>query len=551
MKMIYLELAFITILISLLSISPKKYENRNLKKFLSNLGPQDVPSSKKFLNKQYLFENENNSTDTTDDEESSEEKKDVQEEEKKNEQEEEKKNEQEEEKKNEQEEEKEEEEIEEEKKGEQEEEKEEEEIEEEKKGEQEEEKEEEIEEDKGSKHVNIKCLWVDKYNVYSLQELQDKKKDYEKEFNKGKVFFNFCQNLNKNSSVTVIWERNDTNESTTVSVAGSIDGDSKSKNNWAELPSDEPKSGLMITLAKGEVCKKKNGNVNYHQTYFKIYCDENIDDDDFLNNVDLSEFYLQDEECKHYIKAYSIYGCALNDWYLLRRLMNENKYLFGIGLILIGLFFCMWGKKFHVYTMVLIFGIVTSYMVTIIILNFFPSLITTEKSLWILLVSGFIIGAFIGFALKAKITILTVLLGASMGYSVAEIVYQFISGFIEWNPQYLYYSTIGVCVISGIIIGFKLLTAVLIIGTSLVGGYISMRGVALIFGHYMDEKQFADLVKSGELEELKDIKSGWTYAYIGLWLILTIFGTYYQCIGHKKDGSTSKETNYKKIEDKK
>ena len=169
----------------------------------------------------------------------------------------------------------------------------------------------------------------------------------------------------------------------------------------------------------------------------------------------------------------------------------------------------------------------------------------------ILLGVGFLIGAFIGFMLKAKLTLLTILLGGAMGYSIAEMAYQFVSGFIEWNPQYLYYATTGVCIILGILIGFKLVTAVLIIGTSLVGGYISMRGVALIFGNYMDEKQFADLVKNGELEQLKDIKSKWTYAYIGLWIILTIFGIYYQCIGHKKNGATSKQTNYQKMEDKK
>ena len=511
MKKIYLELVFLTIAISLISVSSKKYENSNLRKFLSNLGLPDIPASNQFLDEQYIPKN---STNTTDDEDSSEEERpDQQEEEQKDDQEEEQKDDQEEEKK--------------------------------------EEEEEETPERDSSKIVNIKCLWVDKYDVYSLQKLQDKKKDYQKEFERGIVFFNFCQNLNRNKSVSVTWERNDTNESSLVSVAGSIDGDSNSKNEWDQLPNDEPQSGLMITLSKGDVCKKRNGKEIFHQTYFKIYCDDSIDDDDFLKYVNLSDFYFQNDECNHYILAYSIYGCALNDWYLLRRLMNENKYLFGIGIILVGLFFCMWGKKYHVYTMVLIFGVVASYIVTIIVLNFLSSLITTEKSLMILLGVGFLIGAFIGFMLKAKLTLLTILLGGAMGYSIAEMAYQFVSGFIEWNPQYLYYATTGVCIILGILIGFKLVTAVLIIGTSLVGGYISMRGVALIFGNYMDEKQFADLVKNGELEQLKDIKSKWTYAYIGLWIILTIFGIYYQCIGHKKNGATSKQTNYQKMEDKK
>ena len=67
-----------------------------------------------------------------------------------------------------------------------------------------------------------------------------------------------------------------------------------------------------------------------------------MDDDEFLESVDLSEFYDKNYECKHYIIARSIYGCALNDWYLLKRLMNKYKYLFGLGFILIGVFLCMW-----------------------------------------------------------------------------------------------------------------------------------------------------------------------------------------------------------------
>ena len=50
-------------------------------------------------------------------------------------------------------------------------------------------------------YVNIKCFWVDKYNVYTLRKLQNKKKDYEKGFEEGKVIFNFCQDTVTNSTL--------------------------------------------------------------------------------------------------------------------------------------------------------------------------------------------------------------------------------------------------------------------------------------------------------------------------------------------------------------
>ena len=68
-----------------------------------------------------------------------------------------------------------------------------------------------------------------------------------------------------------------------------------------------------------------------------------------------------------------------------------------------------------------------------------------------------------------------------------------------------------------------------------------MRGVSFIFGNYMDEAEFVDLAKSGEIEQLKDIKNGWVYAYLGLWLVLSIIEIYYKCRKHRKDDSESKK----------
>ena len=80
----------------------------------------------------------------------------------------------------------------------------------------------------------------------------------------------------------------------------------------------------------------------------------------------------------------------------------------------------------------------------------------------------------------------------------------------------------------------------MILGTSLVGGYRVMRGrgISVIYGNYIDEDQFFDLIKSGEYEQIRDMKNGWVYAYLDLWLVMIIFGFYYQCIGHKKKSTS-------------
>ena len=351
--------------------------------------------------------------------------------------------------------------------------------------------------------VNIKCLWVNKYNVYSLQKLQNKENDYENDVTKGKIIFNFCQNTKTkingtDSQSTVLWNKNDS----LIRISGSIDGDSDTKNKWSEQE-DESGNYLMISFAKGEKCS----NSSYHKTFIKIYCS---DEKDFFKDIKFSGF--DENSCTHTISSHSVYGCALTDIYLLKKILHEYWYIFGIGLIIIGVYLCFYGHKVVWLTAILVSGLVFCFIISIIFLNLLPSLITTETSLWILLGVGFVFGALMGCLIKSKVKLIVALIGAGMGYCIALLVYQII----------------------GIIIGFFLYNSFLIIGTCILGGYLAMRGVIAIFGEYMDEGEFVDLIKNGEIEQMKEIRNGWTYAYLGLWLVLLVGGLFCQCKMYKK-----------------
>ena len=373
--------------------------------------------------------------------------------------------------------------------------------------------------------VNIKCLWVNKYNVYSLQKLQNKENDYENDVSKGKIILNFCQNTktkinDTDSQSTVLWKKNDS----LIRISGSINGDSDTKNKWSEQE-DETGNYLMISFTKGEKCS----NSSYHKTFLKIYCSE---EKDFFKDIKFSGF--DDNSCTHTISSNSIYGCALTDTYLLKKILHEYWFIFGIGLIIIGVYLCFYGYKIVWLTAILVLGLAFCFIISIIFLNLFPSLITTETSLWILLGVGFAFGALIGCLIRAKVKLIVAIIGAGMGYCIALFAYQIIQSFIEWNPEILYYIVVIACIIIGIIIGFFLYNSFLIIGTCILGGYLAMRGVIAIFGEYMDEGEFVDLIKSGEIEQMKEIRNGWTYAYLGLWLVLMVLGLFCQCKMYKK-----------------
>ena len=387
-------------------------------------------------------------------------------------------------------------------------------------------------------YVNIKCLYVAKYNVYTLQKLT---KDDEYTYNvntSGIVHFNLCKNL-KGYESTVVFEKNTSGteiDNNKTLFSGSIDGNSKSKNEWLEMDEDNGDKGIKIRLAEGDKCEG-NENKN-HLTILQIYCDE---EEEFATSVNFADF--NPNGCIHYIRANSIYGCALNDWYLLRKLMKEHNYIFATVLFLVGIYFAFFGKKYEKPTIVLISGIFVCYIVTVIILSFIPQLIKTEQNLYILLAVGFIVGGIGGYLLREKLTIFAILIGAFSGYSVAEFVYQFLSGFITINPEILYFIVVGICILGGGFCGYLAVQAIIILGTAIIGGYIFMRGATTIFDNYMELAEFSDLAKNGEWEQLKDIRNGWVYAYLGLWIAVSVGGVYYQCYGYKKDKKDKDKDN--------
>ena len=312
-------------------------------------------------------------------------------------------------------------------------------------------------------------------------------------------------------------------------IAGSIDGDGKNKNTWDRFKDlDEiGAEGIYITYVNGEQCS----SVQQHKTIFKLYCDPNIKDEDFLKNVNLTGF--EEESCSHIIIARSIYGCPLTSNYLLNRVLNQYKFLFIIGFLLVGLFLAYFGEKCITITVMLVTGVVVCFIITVFVLNFISFLITTEQYLLYLIGGGFLLGAFIGFLLRAKVTIYVIILGGSFGYSVAIFIYQIIQNFVDWNPEYVYYGTVGVCVVIGALLGLCALKLVFIIGTAVLGGYIAMRAFALWFGNYVDEREVIDLIKNKEYEQLDQVRSPWTYAYLCLWAFFFISGACFQLRGGK------------------
>lgn len=394
-----------------------------------------------------------------------------------------------------------------------------------------------------AKVVNIKCLFSKNFNFYSLQALQDKEKDYELKHGNYTYIYNFCQNTKANSESTLIRVDSD---GTQVKLAGNIDGEGNDKNNWIEISNGDKKDGIGITLTKGETCKE-NPEAKYAANII-VHCDSDADN---IKDIKLIE---GDYSCVYTLEFKSKYGCPLGSSYLLLKLMEKYNYYFMVVMVLLGLFLCFVGKKYIAPTIIILCGLIACYALTALVLSIFPNFIKTELYLFICLLVCLIIGLIIGYFTRDMEKFYIVVAGGFLGYSLATFLYQIVQNYINWDPQILYYVCIGVCVLVGAGIGFWLAIPILILGLSVFGGYLAMRGVSLVAGNYLDEGLVIDLIKNKEWEQLKEMRTPWVYAYLGSWAALAAIGTIVQCYYYKKENGQQsaphKHHKHKKINEK-
>ena len=365
-----------------------------------------------------------------------------------------------------------------------------------------------------TKLINIKCLYSKGYNIYSLQPLQ-KKEDYvyENGYNGNPIIFNFCKNTKAVNNATFV---EDLGNGKYVRLAGSIDGEGNNKNTW-----NEDDDGVTITFIEGDKC---NEDGDKHIVKLSIICDSDVEGKDFLKNFTISD----NDTCIHQIQMRSLHGCTLRSTYLLLKLLNDYNYVFCALFVLIGLIFCFFGSRYINKIIIIIGGFIGCYAITAAVLSFFPNFITSELYLFVCLFVSFVLGCVIGYFLKDDIRFSCLLLGAFLGFASATFVYQIVQNYVEFDPEIVYYACIGVCIVLGAYIGWKLHKYVVIVGTAVLGGYLVMRGISLVAKNYLDEALVIDLIKNKEWDELKDMRSGWVYAYLGIWIVLSIVGICYQ-----------------------
>ena len=382
-----------------------------------------------------------------------------------------------------------------------------------------------LDEDIRSKGANENCMEIVGSYLYDLTELASLK---EEEIYLGKdIEFKFCKNIENKASSCVY------NKETRLS--GNINGEDNNKNKI-----EVEDKNVFLYLAAGDKCKsdpKKNYKIDVKLTCsnetFKIY-DKNFD---------------PDTQCNLNFKAYTKHACG-NEKY--GNNFVEIRIMLGIVLIILGLLIGILGYR-EIRIGLFIVCIVGMGSLGIVIFSFFESFtikvvhIVVES---ILIICGICISVF--FLKKDKkfyARVYMLIIGGLCGYPIGLLIYNLLFAFINTSYQQLIHTIIIVAfIVIGVFLGIFFPKYTCILGSSIIGSYLIMRGISCFLYEkveFIEEFKLYDLAHSGNYEKISEMILGLFLIYPALLVVFIIILIIVQI----KLNPNWKESSYKDLND--
>ena len=317
-----------------------------------------------------------------------------------------------------------------------------------------------------------------------------------------------------------------------------IGGDIKDGNEWKVIE----KEAVNGTKEKWiEIKVKKEGD---NSLTYKLKCNDD------KSGKGKYKFIKEESSIRNNSGVYNVTltmesydACVKVSFYFIFNFINEHYVIFGIILIAFGLFNCLLGNKFARVTSL----ILCIFIITILVLVFSQFVLPSGCADWIIivmLVVGLILGTVAGiFAFRHHKTVIAFLVGGICGFFLGQFLYSLFGNRIPVNGIVMNIVFVLVSIGILILITFKLKKEIVIIGTSFIGAYIFIRGISLFAGHFPDEFKIADLVTSGEDNQIAELLTWHAYVYFTFIVIITILSAIFQFKFNKeKDGEELKSS---------
>lgn len=370
--------------------------------------------------------------------------------------------------------------------------------------------------------VSIKCFYVDGFNLYNIKNLglnplKDTEKCYNTSIDKHTIYYNFCEDIPEDK------------------------GCSPSPRTQVKDFTDEKCTNLTQRIGAGNkwtIINEKIEIVLNHEKDSKdivkyiLECDNDTSHTRQTHPILEKSHYKKDmgngtTETLLYFKTHE--ACPVGNFYVFYKFLVDYKFIFGIILIVAGLFECILGKKLMKITAF----ILSCAAVIIIVVFFFMQFIVPAGAkdwiIWIILIIAASIGIYLGYVIaKYDDKILSILVGGVSGFFLGQFLYTLLGYKIDVKPLLVNILFVLISIALLIVIALILRTAIIIFCTSFIGSYAAVRGVSFFTEGFPSEITIIDIISAGEDELLKELLGLSVYIYIVSIICLTGIGIFIQ-----------------------
>jgi MFS family permease len=175
-------------------------------------------------------------------------------------------------------------------------------------------------------------------------------------------------------------------------------------------------------------------------------------------------------------------------------------------------------------------AIITAYIATL-----FTNFMTWDTKGWVIFsVVALVVGIIIAAICYNSPTAAIVAGGAALGYFGATQLFVLYASLTKNNLADVYQGAVfAVCIGVGIVLGWKLKKAVIILATSLTGSYMFAFGLGSLLKNFPDVSLLKNQFKTKDYKNIDQ----WAWIYLGGTLVLFLIGSIYQFskYGKKED----------------
>ena len=234
-------------------------------------------------------------------------------------------------------------------------------------------------------------------------------------------------------------------------------------------------------------------------------------------------------------------ACSELDFYSVWKFVNDYQGIFATILAIFGLFICFAGQKYVK---------ITSFILTVFVVAFFIIFFSQfilpagckEWIIWVVLFFAVVLGGVAGyFVYKYHEKVFSLLVGGFAGFFLGEFCYDLFGGEIDANQTLIHILFIVIAIIISVVVAYFARDFIIIISTSFIGAYATIRAISIFAGGFPSEFTVMDLKDNDEDDQLRDLLTWKVYVYLAFIVILCGIGIFLQFKWNKKRKEKEKE----------